>query len=98
MKTFHLIEWFTGTLLLVLSFTACEKEKPPLVVDPASARTTAQGTLVGAVGQYGSHARLPTQKDKCSVLGDLTRWARGVTSTEYAARCSDYPIDKYPWS
>jgi para-nitrobenzyl esterase len=43
--------------------------------------------------------RLSAPRDKCVVLHDLARWARGFSRAAYAARpeCTPYPYDTYPW-
>jgi para-nitrobenzyl esterase len=54
-------------------------------------------TTEEVLANVATDPRLPSKKDKCSVWRDLANWARGVTKAEYAARCSEYPIDEYPW-
>ena len=58
MRIFPFFLRSVGSLLLAASLFACRGDESPLIADPTSRRSLAQGAVVGAVGRYGSHVWL----------------------------------------
>lgn len=54
-------------------------------------------TTAGVIAAVADDARLPTQRDKCTIYRALTQGARGFTSEQYVSTCAAYPLDAYPW-
>lgn len=58
-------------------------------------------TRGGLLATLKNDPRLPSTRDKCTILREMAEWALGITRDQYPEvndhLCADFPFERYPW-